>query len=354
MKINQLINISFLYIAVLSIMSSCGSKVDSKQQAQKQGGAKIPVEALIITEQTIDNMIFSTGSLLPDEEAGLKPEIAGRITGIYFNEGEKVNKGQLLFKINDAELKAQLDKTKIIEKQASDDEFRKHKLLEINAISQEEYDNSVNSLNAVKADEAYIQAQIDKTSIQAPFDGIIGLRQVSPGSYVNMGQILASIKNINPIKLEFSVPEKYSGMIKPGYPVSFVLSSSERQYSGRVYAIEPGIDPATRAFKVRARCQNDNNELYPGAFAKVSVNLGSINNALMAPAESVIPQIKGQKVFLYNAGKVKSSDIEIGLRTTNQVQVIKGLKAGDTLICTGLLQIRDGAEVEIKKIQNLK
>jgi len=355
---DQPMNFFRIFIVCLvgfSMVAVTGCKKEkSKTPASKQGGGKVPVEVMVIGGQTINNVIFSTGTLLPDEETGLRPEIPGRITGIHFTEGDWVKKGQLLFKINDAELKAQLAKTEILEKQAADDEFRKRKLVEINAISQEEYDISLNNLNAVKADKAFIQAQIDKTAVNAPFDGVIGLRQVSPGSYVNTGQILATIRNINPLKLEFSVPEKYSGMLNTGYPVSFALSASEKQYNGKVYVIDPGIEPSTRAFKVRALCRNDQRELFPGAFAKVTVNLGTINNAVMVPSEAIIPQIKGQNVFLFKSGKVVSTEVETGLRTADQVQIVTGLKSGDTLICTGLLQIRNGSEVEIRKYQELK
>lgn len=352
MNMDMIFNRAFLLITVVLLIASCSKTDNSKQQANKQGSGKIPVEVMIINGQMIDNMIFSTGTLLANEEADLKPEISGRITGIHFKEGERVGKGQLLFKINDSELKAQLAKTEILEKQASDDESRKRRLLEINAISQEEFDNSLNALNAIKADKSFVQAQLEKTSIIAPFDGVIGLRQVSPGSYVNTGQILANIKSINPLKLEFSVPEKYSGLIRPGFPVTFLLSSSDKQYEGKVYAIEPGIDAETRAFKVRALCENIDQKLYPGAFAKVSVNLGRIENAMMIPSGALIPQINGQKAFVYKSGKVMNTDVEIGLRTSNQVQVTKGLSIGDTLICSGLLQIREGSEVNVIKVQN--
>jgi membrane fusion protein (multidrug efflux system) len=217
----------------------------------------------------------------------------------------------------------------------------------MNAISAEEYDNTFTQLQAVRAEIKYLSAQIEKTEIRAPFNGTIGLRNISEGAFVNPSFLIATMQQINPIKIEFSVPEKYREFLKNGTEIFFTVTGNSEKFIGTVYAIESKIDPVTRTVKVRAKSNNDKGMLIPGAFAKVELILEKVENAIVIPAQAVIPEMQGQKVFLIKDGKAKSTPVELGIRTDADTEIISGIASGDTLAITGLLQLREGASVTI-------
>lgn len=315
-------------------------------------GAKLPVDAMVIQPQLLDNKIITTGTLLANEEVELRPEIAGRVTDVLFTEGGKVKKGDVLIKINDRELKAQLKGKEIEEKQASDLEARARRLLEIKGISQVDYDSNANTLNMIKAQREVIQAQLAKTEIIAPFDGIIGLRYVSPGTYVSTNMLVATMQDVGLIKVEFSVPEKYAKQIKRGTEITVRVGDSQEEYKGVIYAAESKIDLATRTIKARAKIPNPKGDLIPGSFAKVVITLEQLPNAIVIPSEAVIPEMSGDKVFICVNGKARSIPVKAGIRTETGIQIVEGLNPQDTLLVTGLLQLADGKTVEIKNLKS--
>lgn len=330
----------------------------NKKEAQSQGtpggqrGGKLSVEAQVIKTQKLDNKLVVTGSVLPNESLELKSEISGKITSIKFQEGKPVRKGELLLKINDVEMEALLEKQKYNRKLNKDNEFRQRKLLEKDAISQEEYDNALNRLNTTAADLKLLEAQLEKTRITAPFDGVIGLRYVSEGAYISPSLIIATLYNISPAKIEFAIPGRYSAQVTPGKKIRFTIENDLTVYEGDVYAIEPRIDSDTRTLKIRALSDNKSGSLLPGQFVKVELILQSLDNAILVPTEAVIPEQAGKKVFIIEAGKAKEVKIETGIRTNNSLEVLSGLKPGDTLLTTGILQLRPGMEVQISKLTN--
>ena len=310
------------------------------------------MDAIVIQPQLLENRIYTTGTLLANEEVELRPEIAGRVTDVLFTEGGKVKKGDVLIKINDRELKAQLEGKEIEEKQASDLEARARRLYDIKGISQEEYDKTANTLNMIKAQKEVIQAQLAKTEIVAPFDGIIGLRYVSQGSFVSTNMLVATMQDVNPIKVEFSVPEKYARQIKKGNAITVHVGDSQQEYKGAVYAVESKIDLETRTIKSRAKIPNPQGDLIPGSFAKVEIILEQLPQAIVVPSESVIPELSGEKVFICVNGKARSIPVKAGIRTETSIQIVEGLNPQDTLILTGLLQLSDGKAVEIRDLQS--
>jgi membrane fusion protein, multidrug efflux system len=313
---------------------------------------KLLVEALVIKESKLDNKLVVTGSVLPNESLELKSESSGKVTGISFQEGKAVAKGSILLEINNDEIEAQLQKQKYNQKLNQDNEFRQRKLLEKEAISQEEYDNALNRLNTTEADIKILEAQLEKTRIKAPFDGVIGLRYVSLGAYISPNTTVATLYNISPAKIEFAVPARYSAQVKPGEKIFCRVENDLTVYEGVVYAIEPRIDPETRTLKIRAQADNKSGSLLPGQFVKVELILKSQADALLVPTEAVVPEQGGKKVYIMDGGKAKEAKIETGIRTENSLEVLSGLKAGDTLITTGILQLRQGLEVEIQKIKD--
>jgi membrane fusion protein (multidrug efflux system) len=219
-------------------------------------------------------------------------------------------------------------------------------------ISQEEYDKAANALKIIQAQKEVIQAQLDKTQIVAPFDGIIGLRYVSEGSYVSSNMLVATMQDIDPVKVEFSVPEKYAKQIKKGIEISTLVGDSQEEYKGSVYAVESKIDLETRTIKARAKIPNPQGDLIPGSFAKVDIMLERLPNAIVIPSESIIPEMTGEKVFICVNGKVHSVPVKTGIRTETSIQIVEGLNPQDTLVVTGLLQLVDGKAVEIKDLKS--
>lgn len=351
MKINQLL--SFLSITGLIVGCSSGSG-SNISQSEKRSSQPLAVEAVILEPQNLVERIEATGTLIPNEEVELKTEISGRVIGISFTEGSRVARGRLLVKLDDSDLKAQLSKLKVQEEYGRQDSTRQAELIEVGATTQEVYDAALNRLKTTQADIRLTQVQIDKTEIRSPFSGIIGLRQISEGSYVTPATTITNIQEIDPIKIEFKVPEKYVSRIKRGMDVSYTITSSDKSYTASIYAIEPKIDIDTRTVAVRALSANPAFELLPGAFAEIEVILNETSEALLTPSQTIIPELNGQVLYLYKGGKVVKVNVEIGVRNEKTIQLTKGVQPLDTVITTGLLQVKDGMPIEIKNIIELQ
>jgi len=334
-------------ISLLLLFTGCGAK--NKVPSGGEVLKPMAVGATILRPRPLENKIVVNGDLIANEEVELRSEIPGRVVSINFEEGSRVSKGDLLVKIDDRELQAQLKKLQVDEKQARDDLFRKEKLLELKAVSQEEYDKSFNALGIIRAQMEIAAVQISQTEIYAPFSGLIGLRQVSPGGFVSSATLVARLQQTDPIKIDFSIPEKYREKVRKGTRIQFSVAGIDSIFSGKVYAIEPKIDPATRNISLRATCPNPNGILMPGAFARLEILLEDLRDALVVPSEAIIPQLAGEKVFVCKNGKARSQVIRTGIRTEREVQVTQGLHPGDTVIITAILQIREGMPVTVKE-----
>ncbi|MCU0356261.1 MAG: efflux RND transporter periplasmic adaptor subunit [Cyclobacteriaceae bacterium] len=341
-----------IFLLALPKLNLFGPKESAEQAADgAQGQMRLPVEAIIIKPERLDNKLVITGSVLPNESLEVRSEISGKIHRIHFREGKQVRKGELLVEINDDELVAQVEKQKYNRKLYEDNEFRQRKLLEKEAISQEEYDNALNRLNTTIADIRLLEAQLAKTQIRAPFDGTIGLRFVSEGAFINSNTVITTLYNLSPAKIDFSIPGRYSTQIAAGRKIFFTIENDDQVFEGEVFAIEPQIDANTRTLKVRAIADNRRNLLLPGQFVRVELILQTVMNALLVPSEAVVPELNGHKVYLVRNGKATEAPVEIGLRTDRNVEVISGIKPGDTLITTGMLQMRNGLGVALTKVQ---
>ncbi|HNY15141.1 MAG TPA: efflux RND transporter periplasmic adaptor subunit, partial [Bacteroidales bacterium] len=257
----------------------------------------------------------------------------------------RVKKGDLLAKINDRPLQAQLQKLMAQKKLSQEKEFRQRSLLEKDAISQESYDQIVTELQTIEADINLIKARISETELRAPFDGIIGVRYLSEGSYANPSTKIARLVKISPIKLDFSISERFANQVNIGYPVTFTLEGTNQIYEASVYAVDPRLNEDTRTITIRALYPNKNEELKPGRFAPVTLQLSKIDNTISIPSEAITPEMDGEMVYVYRKGKALVSRVSTGLRTESMVQITEGLKFGDTLITTGVLQLRQGLPV---------
>jgi membrane fusion protein (multidrug efflux system) len=337
----------FIGFRKLNSNTSAANRPSGRGMSDRATQLRIPVKGIILTPKPVDNKIFATGNILAAEEVELRSEVSGKVTAIRFKEGSHVRKGDLLVKINDSELRAQLQKTESKRQFLRDKEVRQKKLRSINAISEEQYAEGQNELTAISAEEQLTKAQIEKTEIRAPFDGVVGLRFISEGGYLTPAMVVARIQDIRSVKLDFSIPEKYAPMVEVGTTVTFTVEGSSLTNSGSVFAVEPKIDPVTRTLRLRALARNEKEVVLPGSFAKISLILSRVDNAVLIPSQAVIPDLAGQKVFLARNGAAVSAPIETGIRTEGMVHVLKGIAVNDTLITTGLLQLRDGSKITL-------
>ncbi len=314
----------------------------------ERGGRTLNVNAEIVRSDVLKEMKYETGKLIPDEEVSLSFETSGKITDIFFKEGSSVKKGDLLAKVNDKPLQAELKKLLAQIPLTEDRVYRQKALLEKDAVSKEAYEQVMTELEKLNADIELVKARIAQTELRAPFDGEIGLRLVSEGSYASPTTVVATLTKIIPLKIEFSVNEKYAGLIKNGTPLTFRLSAKDNEkYNASVYALESSVDPNTLTLKVRAIYPNANGALKPGRSVSIELNYHIMNEALTVPSEAIIPEMGRDIVYIYSGGKAKQMEITKGLRTESRVQVTRGLHAGDTLITTGVMQLRDGIPVKI-------
>ncbi|MBA2612462.1 MAG: efflux RND transporter periplasmic adaptor subunit [Bacteroidetes bacterium] len=348
-----------IVVVVIALLIASKFVFFSKKEDKQAAGAKnknslpVAVNYYVVQSTDLNNNLFTTGKIGALNQIEIMPEVSGKVTAIYFKEGETVTKGSALIKLNDADLQAQLLKSKTQSKLSEQKLDRLKKLMAVNGISQEELEIQENELNSYKADQAYIAAQLAKTSISAPFTGVVGLKNISEGSFVSSTTPIASLVQLNPLYVEFSVPEKYNALFKKYVTINFSSDSDDaaKTYSASIYAIEPKVDETTKTIKARAM-YSGNKSFYPGSFVKVYVNLDETKNTLMVPTQAVIPTLKGQKVILNKNGVATETMITIGVRTDEKIQVLEGLSVGDTVITTGLLSIRKDSKLKLLKAAN--
>lgn len=330
--------------------------IDNKKesiQGNKKGGnqSALKVDGLVLKPEKFSENLSLSGSLEANEQLELRSEISGIVEKINFKEGSKVSKGQILFQVNDLELRARLAKVQTAQKLASENVRRAKLLLEKEAISQEEYDIAEADYQFARAESQLVAAQLAKATVRAPFSGTIGLRYISQGTYVTPSTPIASLVNTDQLKITFSIPEKYSSQIKLDDKITFTTSNSKEEKTATIYAIEPEVDIATRTLKMRAIADNKEGKLIPGTFANVLLPLEIVNDALLVPTESLIPIQNGKKIFVSEGGLAKEIIVETGARTENSVIVLSGLKAGDTILTSGVMMLKNGSPVKVNLIQ---
>lgn len=322
-----------------------------KMMTSKRGGKKaLNVNAKIIKTQLLTDEILISGTLLPDEEVDLSFETSGKVIEINFEEGSTVKRGQLLAKVNDRQLQAQLQRLIAQLKLAEDRVFRQSALLERDAVSKEAYEQVKTDLATLNADIEIVKANISLTELRAPFDGIIGLRQISIGSYASPTTFVAKLTKVSPLKVEFAVPERYASQIRKGTNLDFRLEGQLKNFNAKVYAVESRVDQATRTLSIRALYPNNNGALLPGRYATIQLKKDEIPNAIAVPSEALVPEMGKDKIFVYRSGLAQPLEVTTGIRTEAEVQIIEGLQVGDTIITSGTLQLRTGLPITLDNI----
>lgn len=349
MKIKHIVYTLLIVSIGLFIAYRVNSNKSKNEEGKDKGGKNksISVNGIVVKTEVFDNNLSLSGSIEANEQVEIRSEVSGIVEGIYFNEGTNVTKGQLLFKVNDIELRAQLGQANTKENLAFENERRAKLLLEKEAISQEEYDIARADLKLAQAQSQLIKAQIAKTSVRAPFSGKIGLRSISPGTYITPSLLVAKLVNVGKLKITFSIPEKYANEVKMNSNISFMVSGSSVKYDAKIYAIEPEVQIATRTLQVRAIAENKTGKLLPGTFANVELPLEVFKDAIVVPTEAIIPVQNGKKVFISNMGKAKEVMVETATRTDVSILVLNGLKAGDTLITSGVMSLKNETPIKV-------
>ncbi len=324
------------------------SPLTSGPQAERN---PLSVNAMIVSHTTLEDVFRTKGVLIPDEEVSLSFETAGKITNIYFQEGTFVKKGQLLAKMNDKPLLAELQKLEAQIPLAQDRVVRQKSLLDKDAVSQESYESVVTDLDKLNADIELVKARIEQTELRAPFDGQIGLRMVSEGSFASLTTIISTLTKLTPLKIEFSVNERQAGEISPGTVLEFTVGNDMlTKYKAKVYAVESRLDEQTLSLKARALYPNTRGELKPGHSVNIEIILEEFSDALTIPAISVIAELGRDIVYVYKNGVAHQVVIKKGMRTASSLQVLEGLNQGDTLIASGVMQLRDGMPVVLNNL----
>lgn len=344
--------LAVLFTAIFTTIS-CSDRKDPAPNAARPRQGPVSVETFIVRKSSISEDVQVPGSLLPFEETQIRAEVGGRIVQLNIREGSLAEKGTLLVKLFDEDLRAQLRKLQVQLKIAEKTEERNRELLAINGISQQEYDLSTLDVENLRADIETTKIAISKTAIRAPYTGKVGLRNVSLGSYISPSDIIATIRQVDKLKLEFAIPEKYASEIGQGYVVRFRVDGGQEDHQAVVMATESSVDQNTRTLKVRAVVDGRNPELVPGIFARVNLQLGRDTSALLIPTQAIIPTARNKQVILLRKDSATFTVVETGIRDSAFVQVLSGLQPGDTVITTGLMAIRPNAKVRISKVSSL-
>jgi membrane fusion protein (multidrug efflux system) len=315
--------------------------------AQKPGAA-LPVKAVPAKLARAVLEAGAVGNLRADESIVIRPEIAGRIERIAFEEGQRVKKGALLARIDAAETRAVLQSSRT---QAELDKQRLERVADLRKkgfISQQALDEAQSSHARSIAKQREDEAKLAKSEIRAPFDGVAGLRQVSEGAYVAAGTDIARLEKIDQLKLDFRVPETYLAQLKEGLAVSAAVDSfPQASFPGKIYAIEPSVDEQTRTVLARARVANPELRLRPGMFARVSLTLGVRENAVWIPEEAIVPRGQDSYVFRIVDGKAELVLVQTGTRKVGEVEIMKGVAAGDMVVTEGTQRLVPGMQVSI-------
>ena len=340
-----------VFILLVFFIQSCQSgKDDNKVAVPKTPPPPARADGFIVTPQLLSQDIEVPGSLAAYEETEIRPEVSGRVTGVYFKEGSNVAQGSVLLRIYDADLQAQLQKLQVQLKTAEQTAERYGALLKINGVSQQEYDISVLNANNIKADMNIIRTDIARTTVRAPFSGKLGITTITKGAYVTPQTIIASLRKVSQLKLDFTVPELYGAKMKNGALVHFTVEGSKNIYPATISATENIIAEDSRSLRVIATVTKPDGQLIAGAFAKVKIALGENNAALMIPTQAVIPEARNKKVITVRNGIASMQVVTLGTRDSAMVEITSGLKAGDTVLISGLLTTKPGSKVQINKV----
>ncbi len=333
------------------LLTSCGGGKNEKGGGERKRPTP-KVDGYIIKTEAFSETIEVPGSVLANEVTEIHPEVSGRVVRLNVREGQFVSRGTIIAKIYDGDLQAQLKKYQAQLGIARANEERASKLLAIQGISQQDYDATLLNVRNIQADIEIVRTEIARTEVRAPFSGKMGLKGISPGAYVTPATVIATINQVSTLKIDFSVPEKYTGMIRNGQIVSFTTEGNSREYSARVMATESNVDVANRSLTVRAVVNSTTEGLVPGSFARVKIIFPPNSSAIFVPTNSVIPTGRDKQVIVSVDGRANFNNVETGVRDSSRIEIVRGLKPGDTILVTGIMSTRANDSLAFGKIVN--
>ena len=346
-KNSALFSLIFLCIFAFSNCQSKSASLDKRKEA-----SAIIVDVIIAEPEPINDIIEANGTVIPDEYVELRPEVSGRLTYLNVPEGKNIVKGTIVARVNDADLRAQIAKSNVQLNLAQTTVNRYKQLLDVNGLNQADYDVALNQVNSLKADIIYTQALVDKTIIRAPFTGIAGLRQLSPGAYVTPATIIATLQQTKQVKIDFTLPDIYSNAIKNGTTLSIEIDGIKAVRKAIIIATEPGANTDTRNLKVRAILQNGTAN--PGSFVKVYIDAGKNRSSIKVPTNCIIPDDRNNQVIVVKNGTANFVNVKTGIREVNSVEILQGITAGDSVVVTGVLFARPKSVVQVRSVKKLK
>lgn len=338
----------FIFLATILIAASCKDKNNSAEKAAANKPKVLTAQAIVTTLSDYAPVYNASGTLLPNESIEIHPEVNGRVTGIFFNEGSKVRKGQLLLQLNDADIAAQIRKLQAQRSLQRTTRERQESLLKIGGISRQEFDATTTDIKSLEADIAMSQASLARLKIVAPFDGTIGLRNVSLGAIVSPATVVASLQQTTPLKMDFAIPDQYRNQLSLGQAIRFTVDGNLDTMQGKIAAIEPGADAMTHTVRTRAMIPNTDGKLTAGSFAHITIPFGTSGQSILIPSQAIIPTTRDKKVAVSRGGKVKMLTVVTGDRTADRVQILSGLQAGDTVLTTALMQVKEGTDINVR------
>ena len=344
---NQFLSSATCLILFAVVFASCNEKSEQPKVSTPKKTA-LNAEGFVVKSEQFQSEYTASGTLLPNEEIQILPEVSGRVTSITFEEGKHVEQGQVLVKIYNDDIKAQIQKLKAQKELQIKIKNRQGELLRIGGISQQDYETTTTQIQSIDADIAFSEAQLRKTTIYAPFPGRIGIRNISVGAVITPATVVATLQQTRILKMDFPVPDQYKDEMGNGKKVGFTVTGMLDTFFGTISAMEPKADAVTRTIKVRAVVQNENHKLGAGSFTHVIIPLENNKNALMIPSQAIIPTDRDKVVALIKGGKAKLVVVKIGTRTNDKVEIVQGLSVGDTIITTGIMQVKQGMEVNVK------
>ena len=339
---------STIILLLVLVVVSCNRA--NKDQNANRKNQPVPVDIIIAQNKDFPSSIEVNGSVLSEEMVELHPEVSGRLTYLNIPDGAEVKAGSILAKINDADLQAQLQQQKVQLDLAQKTEQRLKKLLAVNGVDQATYDAALSQVNLIEANINVLNAQIDKTVIKAAFSGRLGLRLVSEGAYVTPSTLIGTLQETGKIKIDFTVPEAYMGLISVGKTIKVQTATSKETNEATISAIEPQISQLTRNIKVRAKTEGGH--LMPGSFVKVL--LDNTVKGIVVPTNVIIPDALANQVVLIKKRKAVFTNVETGIRTADLVEITKGIEVGDSVVVSGVLFVRPASNIQIKSVITLE
>ncbi len=341
-----------MVLAIAASVTSCGSKAPEAQSGggggRRGSGGPLPVEVVAARADTIVEAITATGQIEAWQSIELRPEVDGRLVEIMVKEGAEVPLGTPLFKVDDAELKAQVDRAAADRDLAQQALVRTRQLLQEKAAAPADVERAEAQMRSTQAGLDLLQLRLDRTTVRSPFAGVLGKRLASLGDYVNSSTRLITLQTVNPQRAVFQVPERYADELKVGQTVAFrVAALGDRDFTGTVDFVDPVVSLPGRTITVKAQVPNPKRELAAGMFIEARLQTDLRPEAVVIPEDAVSPMQGQMWVWVINAGKAERRTVTLGVRNPGIVEVRDGIQVGDQVVVGGAERLTPGVEVQV-------